>query len=395
MQNTINNIKASMQQARDCLGQPLYDARETRAIIDLLLEDVCGITRVNRVLHPDRQLTPEQTETLLRVAVLLGQGIPVQQALGYAWFCERRFVITPDVLIPRPETAELVDWIVADATQHCADGCQSTVADDLRTTAADGSRISAVDGSRFAADGSRITAVEGSQSTSVRPALRILDIGTGSGCIALTLARLIHNSEVVAIDLSTAALDVARRNADQLKVDNVRFAACDILAVADSRLSYQQSAAGEERVINNGVDNPQQPDIAGKRIGIANAQTGIASGRFGVADAQPDIACECFDIIVSNPPYICQRESAEMSDLVTHREPSMALFVPDDDPLLFYHAIARYALTHLRPGGALYFEINAAYGEATCQLLRDLGYGSVELRQDCNGRDRMVRAAKF
>lgn len=339
MQNTINNIRASMQQARDSHGQPLYDARETRAIIDLLLEDVCGITRVERVLHPDRQLTPEQAETLLRVAVLLGQGIPVQQALGYAWFCDQRFIVTSDVLIPRPETAELVDWIVADASRSCVDG---------------------------------------SQVTPAFPAPRILDVGTGSGCIALTLARLIHSSQVVAIDLSTAALDVARRNADQLKVDNVSFAVCDILAVDGFSPSYPQSDGGAARVIHTLEENL---DIDVENCDITDTDSNV-------------IIRKTFDIIVSNPPYICEREAAEMSDLVTQREPGMALFVPDADPLLFYRAIARYALSHLSPTGALYFEINAAYGEATCQLLRDLGFPAVELRQDCNGRDRMVRAAQ-
>lgn len=298
MQTTINILRASMLKAFDSHGHRLYDDREIRSIIDLILEDECGLTRTDRILHPDFVIADAQRIRLAEVARQLEAGVPVQQALGRAWFCDRYFRVSPDVLVPRPETAELVTWIVDNA----------------------------VDNSN---------------------PLRILDIGTGSGCIAVTLARLINSSQVLAMDLSTAAIHIAEDNARQQGVDNLQFIQCDILKA---------------------VENPS------------------ASDPLSTSYQQP------LDIIVSNPPYICQQEAVDMSELVLLHEPSLALFVPDDDPLLFYRAIARYGMTHLRKGGQLYFEINAAYGPQTCQLLRDLGYTDVELRQDVNGRDRMVKA---
>lgn len=316
MQNTINFVRTSMRKAFDHQGQMLYDEREINAVVDLLLEEVCGISRMERIMHPHRELTATDVAAMQRIAGLLQQGVPVQQALGYEWFCGARFLVTPDVLIPRPETAELVHWIVE------------------------------------------------SYSSLPRP-VTILDVGTGSGCIAISLARLINNSQVLGLDLSTAALDVARRNACQQCVDNVQFIRYDILTAVDNssaQMSYSQ---------------------------LSTTYTPVDK-----QDCQPELStvCQQFDVIVSNPPYICQREAEAMSDIVLQNEPVMALFVPDSDPLLFYRAIAQYALTHLSRQGQLFFEINAAYGDATCQLLTDLGYRRVELRKDVNGRDRMIRA---
>lgn len=308
MQNTIKIIREALSGAcqrgsagvADGSAAPLYDDREIRAICDLLLEEVCSITRADRIMHPDLVLPDAQRQRLLSIAGQLRQGVPVQQALGYEWFCGARFEVSPDVLIPRPETAELVEWILT-----C---CQGAAAP-----------------------------------------LSICDVGTGSGCIAISLARLVEGSQVVALDVSEAALSIARRNAYQQGVENLQFAHCDILAEAE--------AADGESVIN-----------------------------------KLSTACQRLDILVSNPPYICQREAAGMSANVVDHEPHLALFVPDDDPLLFYRAIARFGLRNLRPGGQLFFEINAAYGAATCALLSELGYRDVELRQDINGRDRMIRA---
>lgn len=333
MQNTILNLRESMRQARGAQEQPLYDEREIQSVTALLLDEVCGISRIDRVLHPDIELTAAQRETMLRIAVLLGQGIPVQQALGYEWFCGERFVVTPDVLVPRPETAELVNWIVGQATEGA-----------------------------------------------VLPSVRILDVGTGSGCIAVTLARLINNSQVVALDLSTAALGIAHRNACQQGVDNVQFVQGDILKIVDN--------SSIECVIPE-FSTAFPPTMQ------QNCPPSLSTAYPPMNNGNPplfNIHKQWFDVIVSNPPYICRREAAEMSDIVLDHEPDMALFVPDEDPLLFYRAIARYACAHLCPGGWLYFEINAAYGSETCDLLRDLGFMDVELRQDVNGRDRMVRA---
>lgn len=293
-----------------------YDAREAQSIIDLLLEEVCQISRIDRIMHPDQLLTIDQRRRLEDCALLLSKGIPVQQALGYEWFCGERFMVTPDVLIPRPETAELVDWICKDA--------------------------------------------EG--------ALSILDIGTGTGCIALSLARLINNSQVLGIDLSTAALSVARENKCQQGVDNTYFAQCDILRCVDN-------SCFETQINRELTTFPQENS------------TRCPQGLFDGYQREKQL----FNIIVSNPPYICQQEAAEMSSVVLDHEPSMALFVPDEDPLLFYRTIAQFGREHLIEGGYLYFEINAAYGRETCAMLQDLGYQDIQLRQDINGRDRMVK----
>ena len=349
MQNTINTLRTSLRQARSSQGLPLYDEREVRAIIDLLLEEVCSLSRTDRVLHPDLQLPTSQRDTLLRLATLLGRGIPVQQALGYEWFCGERFVVSPDVLIPRPETAELVHWIVDEVGQ-------------AKSSPAPSDGVSA--------------ATAGASPSPVR----ILDVGTGSGCIALSLARLVHNSQVVALDLSTAALAIARQNASQQGVDNVQFTQGDILAMVDNS-APQSVITGLSTACPQGSEPGCQP-----RLSTIYPQSDT------VYPPVVDISSRCFDIIVSNPPYICQHEAAAMSDLVLQHEPSMALFVPDQDPLLFYRAIARFALTHLASGGHLFFELNAAYGPQTRQLLLDLGYTSVQLRQDVTGRDRMLSA---
>ncbi len=282
MQNTINKLKQSLS--------PLYDSREMKAIIALLFEEVCGLSRLDMLMNPNIVLSEEKSEILSCYAEMLAEGVPVQQVLGYEYFLGRRFEVNPDVLIPRPETAELVDWIVSEAPIG----------------------------------------------------VNVLDVGTGSGCIAISLAALINNSRVFAYDLSTKALKTAILNAERLNISNVTFVHKDILESQNERFEHPN------------VDN--------------------------------------FDIIVSNPPYIMHKEKSEMSSNVLDYEPHLALFVPDSDPLLFYRAIGNYGLKNLRHGGRLYFEINAALGRETCQLLESLGYRDIILRKDLNGLDRMISA---
>ena len=282
MQNTINKLKQSLS--------PLYDSREMKAIIALLFEEVCGLSRLDMLMNPNIVLSEEKSEILSCYAEMLAEGVPVQQVLGYEYFLGRRFEVNPDVLIPRPETAELVDWIVSEAPIG----------------------------------------------------VNVLDVGTGSGCIAISLAALINNSRVFAYDLSTKALKAAILNAERLNISNVTFVHKDILESQNERFEHPN------------VDN--------------------------------------FDIIVSNPPYIMHKEKSEMSANVLDYEPHLALFVPDSDPLLFYRAIGNYGLKNLRHGGRLYFEINAALGRETCQLLESLGYRDIILRKDLNGLDRMISA---
>ena len=315
MLDTIKIIRAKLSQVVDSHGLPLYDEREVRALTDLLLEEVCGITRTDRLLHPERILTAEEREKLSTIVVRMEQGVPVQQALGYAWFYGARFEVSPDVLVPRPETAELVDWIVTDLHSRPA-----LSPDDF---------------------------------SSASTPLTICDIGTGSGCIAISLARCFEDAKVLAVDVSADALNIARRNACQQNVDNLQFAQIDVLGCVDN------------------LDS--------------NIEKSSKNSSFPQGYQQ-------LDIIVSNPPYICRKEASEMSEIVLEHEPAVALFVPDEDPLLFYRAIARLGKKHLKKGGSLYFEINAAFGQATCQLLNQMGYHDVELRRDITGRDRMVKA---
>lgn len=323
MQNALKILRESLEN---------YEPREAKSIIDLLFDEVCNLSRVDRIMRPDLVLTDEQRERLMTCAQQLSQGVPVQQALGYEWFCGQRFKVTPDVLIPRPETAELVEWICQDVKQD-----QPTISPD--------------------------------SDVAKQEAVSILDIGTGTGCIALSLARLINNAQVLAIDLSTAALDVAKENSCQQGVDNAYFAQCDILKAVDN--SFFEAQINQELTsYSQGCSklNPQQ--------------------LFRSYQQEKRV----FNIIVSNPPYICQKEKKEMSAVVLDHEPPLALFVPDEDPLLFYRAIAKFGIEHLSEGGRLYFEINAAYGKETCSMLEEMGYQEVTLHQDINGRDRMVRA---
>lgn len=265
---------------------PLHGASEARAIVYALLEDVFRLSKTDVLLGRFEGLSAEEKARFTACATRLSKGEPLQYVVGTAPFGDLRFEVTPATLIPRPETLELVEWIAAEE-KH-------------------------------------------------RTSLRLLDIGTGTGCIAISIATMLPQANVSAWDISVEALTVAERNAQRngVKVD---FKQVDVLAVKET---------------------------------------------------------ETYDCIVSNPPYICEAEKAEMTDSVLLHEPHTALFVPNNDPLRFYRAIAQLALSSLSPGGALYFEINRAYGAETCNMLRELGFVDVELRQDFYGNDRMVRALK-
>lgn len=265
---------------------PLHGLAEARAIVYALMEDVFKMSKTDVLLGRFDRLSEAEKAQFSEYAKRLTEGEPLQYVVGTAPFGNLRFEVTPATLIPRPETLELVDWVVAEQQD--------------------------------------------------RPSLRLLDIGTGSGCIAISLASLLPQAKVSAWDISADALAVARRNAERNGVE-VAFQQVDVLHVKET---------------------------------------------------------ETFDCIVSNPPYICEAEKAEMTDSVLLHEPHTALFVPNDDPLRFYRAIAELGVRNLSPGGTLYFEINRAYGAETCELLRDLGYTDVELRKDFYGNDRMVRARK-
>lgn len=278
--------------------QPPYDSGEARAIIQLVLETRFQLSLADVLCGKVTQLSANDRTDLEKIVARLAAGEPVQYVLGEAEFCGRRLGVAPGVLIPRPETEELCRWIVADA--------------DTQRPVNDGK-------------------------------CRVLDIGTGSGCIAVTLAAEWKNRAdcaVTAWDVAEEALQQARRNAGRVGV-SVSFERHDVL-----------------------------------HLDAEKAETHARE----------------WHLIVSNPPYICRKEAALMAPHVLDHEPDIALFVPDDDPLLFYRAIARYALTALLPGGRLYFEINPLYAAPLTALLADIGFADIETRSDQFGKARFVRA---
>lgn len=284
-----------------------HDENESRAIAFLLLEDVCQLSRTDVMMGRGDELSDFQKSTLEQMASRIADGEPVQYVIGKAEFMGLPISVASGVLIPRPETEELVEYVLT----HIASTAESFT------------------------DTSALT------DTSV---LKILDIGTGSGCIALSLKHHLPNAEIHAIDISDAALQQASANADDLGL-SITFHKCDIL------------------------------------------DTRQVSETFGGSDGQ-------FSAIVSNPPYICDSERTDMETNVLDHEPSLALFVPDDDPLLFYRAIGNIALPLLRKEGILAFEINRRYGAEVCTLLESLGYHAVELHLDIFGNQRIVTARR-
>jgi release factor glutamine methyltransferase len=242
----------------------------------------------------DTQLSTDDQKLLAEITQRLLTGEPIQYVLGEAEFGGRTFHVEPGVLIPRPETYELCQWIMKERRGKKEEG----------------------------------------RNTS------ILDIGTGSGCIACTLAAELADAEVTAWDISDDALRIATENAKRNNV-HVSFEKVDVL--------------------NTSLLNRERP------------ATGL-------------------DIIVSNPPYICNKERATMERNVLEHEPELALFVPDDDPLLFYRTIARFAAKALNPGGALYFEINPLYVSEMQQMLSKEGFSHTEIRNDQFGKQRFTKS---
>ena len=262
-----------------------YSTDEIAALTRIIATELLGVSQMAFYLKDDIPLTAEQQALLGNAIERLKKQEPIQYILGYSDFCGLRFKVTPATLIPRPETSELVELIASEATGHES----------------------------------------------------ILDIGTGSGCIAVSLAHKLPKSNVTAWDISTTALAVAAENSRNNSTE-VTFERVDIL-------SYEPKSAQ-------------------------------------------------FDIIVSNPPYIKENEKAAMHSNVLDWEPHTALFVPDSDPLLFYRTIAEKGLQMLAPNGTLYFEINRAHGTETMKMLADYGYTDIELRKDFADNDRMIKATR-
>ena len=261
----------------------VYPQREARALYMLVMEVAFGLTPTQVLTGKDNELSSDKRALLQNIIDRLLRKEPVQYILGQSDFCGHTFYVAPGVLIPRPETEGLVRLIGQQFPTPCT----------------------------------------------------ILDIGTGSGCIAVSLALMGH--KVTAMDVSADALSIARENARRLQAD-ILFLQEDIL--------------------------------------------------------HPTPTQQQWDVIVSNPPYVCQKEAAQMDSNVLDYEPHLALFVPDCDPLLFYRAIALYAIKHLTANGCLYFEINQAYPAETTSLLEQTGFSKIEVHTDCFDKPRFISAIK-
>lgn len=265
----------------------LYDSKEIDSFFYLTLEKLHRLKRIDLALHPEKEIPSEEVSHWENVLKALQQEQPIQYILGETFFYDLRLYVNEFTLIPRPETEELVAWILEEIKQK---NIQNPT---------------------------------------------ILDIGTGTGCIPIALKKNLSSSSIYAIDISEEALLIAQKNAHNNKTE-VHFWKKNILE----------------------TENLQKQ----------------------------------FDIIVSNPPYVRQVEKQEMKTNVLVYEPHLALFVSDENPLVFYKKIAQLALHHLAPNGLLFFEINQYLGNETVQFLAKLGFKHIELRKDMYGNDRMIKA---
>lgn len=269
----------------------LYDPQEIKELFIWCAEDTLHLSRSEVMTQNNRELNIDETNRFKTILTALAKGEPIQYSLGYAWFYGMKLKVNEAVLIPRPETEELVALIINEIKSG---------------------NVQAVNSQAY-----------------------ILDIGTGSGCIPVALKKKIPTAQVWTLDISTKALAIAQVNAKNEEA-SIHFIEGDIL--------------------NSGILFPQQK----------------------------------FDIIVSNPPYIPPSEKSAMHENVLNYEPHLALFISEENPLLFYENIAIFAKEHLNSGGKLYFEINRRFGEELKQYLEKQGFREVNVHQDINGADRMI-----
>ena len=321
-----------------------YDDGEARAIARILIEELFGLSYADIVCGATEQLSADDTLRLDTAVRRIEQGEPLQHVLGYADFCGNRFCVNGSVLIPRPETEWLVD------------------------------------------EGAKLMSTTATSSPK-----RILDIGTGSGCIAISLKLRLGDAYVEAWDISEEALRTAQDNADALKAE-VTFRKRDALRAEEEDCFEGECLQGGALV--SSAPTGQDMDSINSNEGalVSSAPTGQTKDSINSNEASTTAAP--WDLIVSNPPYICNSERSAMDDNVLLHEPHTALFVPDDDPLRFYRAIARYALLTLNIGGSLLFECNTRYAETTGKMLSDMGFEEVTVSDDCFNLPRFVRGRK-
>lgn len=335
-QIATSNIKMKTYQQLWQSLTPLYDAGEAQAIVRTVLDVKYGMTLTDIICGKVNEISADEERKLEEIIIRLQKGEPVQYVLGEADFAGRTFHVEPGVLIPRPETAELCQWIEKDMIEKSIVSSEDSPEDS-----------------------------SGNSPQATDDASLILDICTGSGCIAITLGLNIPNSEVTGWDISEDALRIAQGNVEMMKAGNVRIELQDALALPKAAETDNEKMKGND---DKEVVKPK-----------GEAKTP---------------STQKWDLIVSNPPYICEKEKADMEKNVLEHEPSLALFVPDEDPLKFYRAIAEYASSALKSGGALYFEINPIYEKETREMLLKLDFKDIETKEDAFGKKRMMRAIK-
>ena len=330
---------------------PIYDAGEAQAIVRTVLDVKYGMTLTDIICGKVNELSADESIKLEEIVARLQKGEPVQYVLGQADFAGRTFHVEPGVLIPRPETAELCDWIVETQKENLKREedifAQETGFDfnRLEKELKGKNKIKRT----FLLLKSLYKILKSKQNWAIpgkvaAPDPKIIDLCTGSGCIAITLSLDITNSSVVGLDISEKAIEVAIKNAKQL---------------------------GSEAIMRN-------IDI----FDLLKMAKEDKKNKLNV------------DIIVSNPPYICDKEKVDIAKNVLDFEPDIALFVPDEDPLKFYRAIAEFAFLQLTNEGMLYFEINPLYEKETREMLEGFGFKYIETKEDSFGKKRMMRAVK-
>ena len=287
MKNQIHTISTVIKYIKNQL-KDFYDEKEIRSVQYIILKEVLKKTKTHLLANPEIEIEEEDFLIIKKYIVRLQKNEPIQYILGHADFYGETYFVNNHVLIPRPETEELVQWIIKENQDFKG---------------------------------------------------KILDIGTGSGCIIITLAKYLQSSDCLGIDKFIEALNVAEKNATSQHA-KINFQQYDILNWEQIKLNKK------------------------------------------------------FDIIVSNPPYIREKEKTHMAENVLHYEPATALFVSDDDPLVFYTKIIEFSHEYLNQKGKIYFEINEFLGNEVVEILQKNNFKEIELYKDINGKDRIVRAIK-
>jgi release factor glutamine methyltransferase len=309
---------------------PVFPQTEIDTFFFLLIEKELGLKRIDLALNNQLSIPEEKFKHLYNSLSRLKTQEPIQYIIGETEFFGLPLKVTKDTLIPRPETEELVEWILTEVA-----------------------RLQNGKVAEFNTDESFLTGKRSEKS------LSILDVGTGTGCIAISLAKNLPNASITAIDISSEAIKIAKQNAD---LNDVK------------------------------IDFIEQDILKTKSLNVISYKTKQSQNRSKIAASKTPRNDIKFDIIVSNPPYVRELEKAEIKPNVLENEPHVALFVSDEDPLIFYSKIAELAKNHLSENGVLYFEINQYLGKETVDMLAEKGY-ETELKKDIFGNNRMTKSS--